>query len=483
MNKKLKFKRNAPCPCRSGKKYKKCCEGKVDWDHIANDAPHKAMRHLSICGKNLIFLSLCANILGFDPSERKISWPTVKKAITPQVVQAIHLAVMTVWPDEDDLMRVLREEADDMSGLYVGTYDLDAVRKGVTRHCLYSDSILLVDPFTYARHINDEYNPLIKPEQYITDTLKCLRLWFGFAPWISAGIVRFIRTRDDFDLKLKWECIGIQEERCKQHPELGAALEAEAKGRLQAMEERMVGESMLRLPDDYMADVLRQTCTEQEVQDFLKHMKKKREADPYYAGPADGHMRHSELTRETTGANYEMAKRTALTTGSYLITDLAYRWKEIEIDRKGSHIDDGNWTPFAKAFHGTQLKCLDNVPLERALELRENGCLEKMRGFMRRVWSVAERNDPYTKENIETLTAELQHHISEAEAEWKQIDLNLVKWVTVELAGGGGTAVALGKPGWMPAVVLAATGQLIHAGMKRLSFKKRFPAGFFIDCR
>jgi len=57
--------RNDRCPCGTGKKYKHCCLGRVDWDAIERGRGDR-YRHLSIRGRNLAFRDLLCELLLLD---------------------------------------------------------------------------------------------------------------------------------------------------------------------------------------------------------------------------------------------------------------------------------------------------------------------------------------------------------------------------------------------------------------------------------
>src|SRR5437899_6027095 len=130
--------RNAPCLCGSGEKYKRCCLGKLDWDILQNQPLNVQTRHLTVRGKNLVFLTgLCA-ALQIDPSSRPLDFSNFKRAFTPEAVREIYAIIPPLWPDYNDYVRALSSERDSVSALYTGTYTPDAVLKAVTRHSLYS---------------------------------------------------------------------------------------------------------------------------------------------------------------------------------------------------------------------------------------------------------------------------------------------------------------------------------------------------------
>ena len=110
--------RNDPCLCGTGKRFKRCCEGRVDWHRVLQEEPASLPKYLTARGKNRLFLETIASALQLDRSA-PTRWPDVKAAITPDSVREIHEAVLWLWPDLDDLGRVLDLESTESSGLYV----------------------------------------------------------------------------------------------------------------------------------------------------------------------------------------------------------------------------------------------------------------------------------------------------------------------------------------------------------------------------
>src|SRR6185437_13521606 len=101
----------------------------------------------------------------------------------------------------------------------------------------------------------------------------------------------------------------------------------------------------------------------------------------------------------------------------------------------------------SKAFQNVSFQFLENVPVAAALKLRQEGRLENMRSFLRRVWNESRADDELGEENALALADELQERINEADDEWKKINADGVKWWTASTAG-----------------VLAATPSLIAQG-------------------
>ena len=95
---------------------------------------------------------------------------------------------------------------------------------------------------------------------------------------------------------------------------------------------------------------------------MFKEIKRQRDDHPYYLPiySDDKQKRRSALMTMKSGANYEMAKIIASATGSHLITDIPYRWKEIEIDRSEFNIKNDHWNSFSNAFQSVELKFLNS---------------------------------------------------------------------------------------------------------------------------
>ena len=80
-----KIGRNAPCPCGSGKKYKKCCLGKIftsDPTRVHTPTLHQ---------RNLILLNAVFDIFGLT---RGIEWEDVKKRIAAEQIRELYTSTL-----------------------------------------------------------------------------------------------------------------------------------------------------------------------------------------------------------------------------------------------------------------------------------------------------------------------------------------------------------------------------------------------------
>jgi hypothetical protein len=421
------------------------------------------------------------SLLNIDPSGNKPPYGELKKRFTPQVVHDIHVAITELWPDVTDYDKCLSNEPDQATALYTGNYDPDSVLSAVTRHALYSEKIYLIDTFIYPGSVREEFDPVIHPEEHQANTIQSSYLWLQLLPWIKAGIVSFIRPPRDFVAGLKLMTIEIERARFKKHPDLEKIVESLAdkavgKGPL----DRGFAEYyFLSMSDEELVKDLEKFPEVGSKEDYLKYINRRRAEHPYWIEPSYG---NTSFLIQTSGANYELSKIAAAATKAHLITDLESRWKEMEIDREEGGDNSKIWGPFAKALQNSKLKILDEVSLDGVYRLRSENRLEALRLFFNKVWRSCRESNEFAEANAVNLASELTEQVNEAEAEWKKIDIDLVKW------GTSGSLAVASAIGFLPEAVteLAVGGAsagifaLAQSHLRRASFKNQYPAGFFL---
>jgi hypothetical protein len=243
---------------------------------------------------------------------------------------------------------------------------------------------------------------------------------------------------------------------------------------------------LLEAPDDYLRRLIDEGTPQKHgltPEEFMAHIDARRAADPDFLGPAE--WGESRIHSLSTGANYEIARLTADLSGSYLVTDLYVRWKEIELDRDSHSAQNKGWAPFAKAVQNAQFRYLDQVSLRDALALRQEGRLERFRSFFHKVWRDAVKGDEYDEANAIALADELHEKVREAEDEWRKIDTDLLKMLSAGVTASAlsaGPLVTSGHASFLAAAVAITGGTgLTWSTMRRRGFANRFPAAFFMD--
>lgn len=437
-------------------------------------------------GRNLYFATGLADILQLDTRSVN-SRKDYKAAFTADAVRRMYELVLEIWPPDLNIAGVLAADAEDVSGLYIGDYDIEYVTRGIVRHSIYANRILVVDPFIYPRSVRDEFNPIIGPEQHRAQTLKNVNFWFTLLPWIEAGIVEIIRTPADFDPRLNWDSMRRQRKKFSENEELKDAAEISVKEMSKRhAEEQIHRHLLLSAPDSYIERTIKELGLEKDgytVKDFLQYIEAEREQDPNFLEPLGS--KSGQLQMFSSGANYEIAQLTANLTRSYLVTDIYVRWREIELDRESHNAESKMWSPFAKALQDSPLRYLNAIRLEHALKLRQEGRLESLRSFFVRVWKSARTDDVFDSVNAQVLAEELREEIANARNEWKEIDRDLVKIAGAELATGlvaAGSLVAEGNAHFLAAAVgVTGAATLLSSRWRRKSFPERFPAAFFMN--
>lgn len=477
--------RNAQCPCGTGKKYKHCCLGTVDWEAIERGEGDR-YHHLSIRGRNLAFIELICELFLLDSDHHFRSLEQYKKAFTAQNVRKLNEGITRIWPRDLDIQTALRSTRDGVSGLYLGDYSKDQILRGIVRHSAYASKILVCDPFIYPLSVRDEYSPILNPDQHRSQTLRNTNLWIALIPWIQAGLVEVIRTPSDFDRHLQWNSMKEQEAKFEASLELKEAAEFSAKEMLARHSEAWkFRDLVLTMPDGALLEKLQRVAGPDgkvSKDDLLSYIHRLRAADPDFLEPI-GPDTGGQLHMVTSGASYNIACMVSELTGSYLVTDLRVRWKEIELDRRGRADEIDAWSPFAKTIQGADLKYLDDVSLDDALSLRKDGRLEDLRTFLRRVWKQACDTTSYADVNGQLFAEELQAEIRKADEEWNQIDRELLKnsgGIGAGLATAA-TLVGTGQGEFFAAATLIGGIPLLAASvLQRHGFPKKFPAAFYL---
>ena len=477
--------RNAQCPCGTGKKFKLCCLGKVDWDAIDRGKGDR-FRHLSIRGRNLALTDLLCEVFLLDSDRQLRSLERYKKAFTAENVRKLNEGIVQIWPPDIDIQAALGSSRGGIQGLYVGDYSKDELLRGIVRHSAYASKLLVCDPFIYPLSVRDKYSPIHNPEQHRAQTLKNVNLWIGLVPWIHAGLVEVIRTPCDFDHRLRWNSMKEQEEKFDASPELTEAARVTVKEMMSRHSEAWkFRDLVLTMPDGaLLANLQKVAGSDDKItkEDLLAYVQRRRAEDPDFLEPL-GSENGGQLHMFTSGASYNIACVVSELTGAYLITDLHAKWKEIELDRRGRTEHFDAWSPFAKAMQGAPLKYLDDVSLDDALALRKDGRLEDLRTFLRKVWKQACDPSSYADVNGQLFADELNSEIRKAEDEWAQIDRDLLKNAGSVGAGlaTAATMVGTGQGEFLAAATLVAGFPLLAASAwQRRGFPNKFPAAFFL---
>lgn len=443
---------------------------------------------LTVRGKNLAFLEKIAEALYLDADGNPKPLVEYKKAFTARAVRDLHEEITYLWPKTIDIKKTLAAVAADVTGFYVGDYSTDQLLQAIVRHCLYAGKLLVVDPFVYPHSVRDQYNPVTNPEQYRTQTLRNVNLWLTLAPWIRAGLVEVIRTPADFDHKLQWESLKEQERKFAESTELQEAGRITVDElRARHIEKWKYRDLVLSLPDQALIAQLAQLEDPAKgvtKEGLLAYVHSQRINDPDFLEVAAAGEEYAQLTMVSSGAAYNIARLTASMTGSYLVTDLTSKWKEIELDRAGRSVETDVWSPFAKAIQEAEFRYLNGVSIDDAFRLRQEERLGNLRAFLRRVWKQACDPKSFDTINGRLLADELAAEVAKAKAEWDQIDQDLLRTAVAGTGAGllaAGPMISSGHGMFLAAAALVGGGAALATSARRRGrFPDQFPAAFFL---
>jgi len=385
---------NDPCPCGSGKKYKKCCRDKPE-----EERPSSSER--SIRERNLKFFQIIVNILGLDD---KKDWTEIRRNLTDQKIADIHKAVAALWPLETDLMSLLpRPDAKVSRALYSGLLDPRVAYQDVAAFSLYADEILIINPFPNPNIIRKEYSPIDNPGQYRQETLKNILFLISFMPLIETGRVNMIPDPFNFNSALRQQIMAEAEKRRDQ-----VKLDDKATASMKKLAMEDFKRFIFNGSDDRLRSFIKQAnpqINEEELGKTLEYIKKKNEQDPLAMlhpsniGKGEGQMLISHLS-----PNLELGMFLAQATGSFILTYHPYRWSEI---CSSVNYFYGNYqSPWERIeMHMTNLEFdfihfFDHKDL---LLAQKDGDLHHMRVALRNIWNAVQTEQPADPSQVDNL--------------------------------------------------------------------------------
>ncbi|MFH1792722.1 MAG: hypothetical protein ABH819_03760 [Patescibacteria group bacterium] len=438
----------------------------------------------SIRERNIILYNAIVDIFGFNKGK---TWDDFRRDMSDDQVRELYKVYGWLWPLDTDVIGLLPKPDKQLRGLYIGETrpDLNLIVRNIVRYSLYTDEVLVVNPFMNPRIIAPQFNPIENPTQYKQDTLEMVYFLFQLAPWIESGVVNMIPNPADFDSDLRRSVWSMAEERWREQK---LELSQETLDEIEPRGKELLKKTMYRLPKDKLEISLRRALpdlSDKAIEDQIVYIQELRRTNPLLLNqelPEGG-----ELQIMRYGANLELGLYLGQITGSYLYTDRKDQWNEILSVRQSISAEPEVWSPLTSAFQALEFNFLDKIDPSFALKLKQEGRLESFRGFLRKVW-VGVGGNPSSSEAIKlarNFGDELHEQYQETKTEWSQIDKDLLKWLT----GSTGvttvtSAIAKGGMDWqIPALGFCINGvlSLLKTRMDRKDFRQNVPLAVFLD--
>jgi hypothetical protein len=467
--------RNDPCHCGLNKKYKHCC---LSLDDGRSNRIGLVRSAQSLRDRNLALLAATADIFNLSRP-----WEKVKSGMSDARIREFYRFIAALWPVDTDYLSLLPSPDSSLRALYLGENDPEMMLQNVFRFSLYADQIILVNPFDNPNLLAEQYNPVLKPEEWRVQTLRLVYHLGILAPWIAAGLVVLVPDPGDFDRALRVKTWDMAEKRLGD----GGLIKEDYES---SSAHQKTSDILYLSPSSYIADKAREAnpgITDEEVKKLIAYVEKRRAEDPLLPNDTLDKM-PGQMTVMRMGANLEMGLFLCQTIGAFPYTNVKFRWREIL--KAGSELGPTGqvWSPLTKAFSHLNFKFLENVDSQFAVTMRQEGRLEGFRAYMRRLWgSVGGELDLSKAETLaRDFRDELTGEYAKAQAEWAAIDRDLMKWAVPAIGGALAAAGSLATGHYslaLPGAGFAVNGvnELIQAQMRRKEFRKKTPLSVFID--
>lgn len=464
-------KRNDPCPCASGKKYKKCCQTLDDGRRARRE---RASSSSTLRDKNIALLKAMFEIFGLQRP-----WGKVKDGMSSAQIREFYTFIAELWPTYTDQRHIMPPpDPTLLRALYLGENEPEVMVENVFRFCLHTDQIVIVNPFDNPNVMAEEFNPIHHPEQWKLQTIRLVFHLMLLAPWIDAGLVILIPDPGDFNRKLREQTWNLAATRLEGWEPSREDID------VSVMKHRTKDTLLLSAPRHYLERKAREEfpqASEETIRQFLDTIEQERAKHPLLPNQTLDQMA-GQMMASRMGANLEMGMYICQATGAFPYTNVKLRWKEILAARKDLDATAQVWSPLTHAFQQLRFKFLDKVDSNFACSIRQDGRLGGFRSFMRKVWTaVGGDTDPAKSEALaRDFRDELTQAFNDAQADWNAIDRDLVKWTGTALSG----AVAAGRfsPEFAAGgFAVAGVAGIVQAEMKRREFRKKIPMSVFID--
>jgi len=437
---------------------------------------------LDLHERNLFLVQTASDIFSYH---RGVHWDDLRRNIASNQIRDLYKVITWLWPPSTNIEQILPKPGHNLRALYLGDIEPQHLIRNVLQFSLYSDEILIFDPFHNPWFMANEFDPIIHPDQYRSDTLRLLFFLLVLEPWIRAGYVKIIPRPDHWD-PVFWHLAEQRISNSGWKPEPEDMSETE----------KIARDGYLRflatLPKDQIIKTIKSVpdFSEDQVENLANYILRIRRTDPLALNQSVEET-GGQILVGRTGANLETAMYVAHLTGAFPYTNMRSRWKELLSVTDDLPEAARIWSPLTKAFQELDFKFLNNVDSKFAYSLRSDGRLESFRSFLRKLWNTVGGDiDPLKIDSLaRDFKDELIDEYRKAQAEWSEIDRELLMWAASSAAAAVGAAGATQQiiPGGMSVVFpligsgLFTVSKLLETRLKRREFRKKIPMSVFID--
>lgn len=297
----------------------------INVDTNRSNDPSAAAKWLSVgvIDRGIHFANEALNLAGVSHAD---DWNEIRKNFNSENVKKIYDLHADIWRPDDDqwaLAEGIRKE-DRSRFLYLGDVEPEEIVEKVWRWSLHFDQILIPDPFQSPWGRKPEFNPLSKPVQFETDTLKLVYLLSVLYPLIMAKKVVFIQDPSDFNPSMKKIFMEVAEKNLE-NPDLAAAIEVD-KEKLEIYQAKAQMRVYSRLPEPQRKSATK-SLFKTDLEHHLKHLALLRKVDPLCLD-RDFDLKEGELIIIRSGASFETSVILSALYGATPISSLESRFSQ-----------------------------------------------------------------------------------------------------------------------------------------------------------
>jgi hypothetical protein len=308
------------CGCGSGRMFGACCERKCV-------ALRPTWEERSIRERNLMLFTGMSKILGIAGDR---DWVTVRREITDEKIRDVYGLYDALWPLETNLLAMLPKPDGEARAIYTGVLHPSVILNCALGLSLYFDELLIEHPFIHPRTVNKEFSPLEHPNIFRQEFLKSVLLFMTIIPLVERGVVTLFPDPCNFDFHLRDQMLEMAKFRSR-----GMKVDPKEESGFTEMMEEDGKRGMLLLPREALRRlVLRSSpeIDERAVEAVLDGFDTLREQDPLAVlqeGSLEGGKDGGQLMPQKMAPNFEITMYLAQATGSCVVTDSVYRWREL----------------------------------------------------------------------------------------------------------------------------------------------------------
>jgi hypothetical protein len=306
------------CGCRS---FKACCESKPVTLRPTWNEP-------SIRERNLMLHNGIVNVLGL--AEQK-DWTRIRRELTDEQISKIYLLYEGLWPRETDLLPLLPKPDGLARAVYTGSIHPTTITDFALGASLYFGELIVQHPFLHAGAVKKEFSPVENPRAYRQEFLKAVVFFLTVIPLVESGLVNLIPDPCDFDVHLRDQMWHMAKSRSA-----GMQFDRREEPRIDQLMKQDLQRSLMSLPRDALRSQLLTASPgldELGLEDALRYIEQLKERDPLAVLQEDslaGGKKGGQLNLSKLAPNFEITMYLAQATGSCIVTDSFFRWKEVK---------------------------------------------------------------------------------------------------------------------------------------------------------